>query len=343
MNCLLKPAERFQTVERHFHVLSLRGTRFWSLVLLGACAWLISPLQVSLRAEEFRWTAATGDRFSVELTQKMTATSNCDSKQRVETSEALVRMQWTVTGVEEDRISTEQVIESVSLRLGTTTADGSGLIDLNTDSKQALTGVAENLRQQLLAMKDARFTVVYRPDGTLVSVAVDPATAERFREAPATSPLRDLFSESGMIRWFGQTQMVLPAGDIAPGYKWKSGTPPAAADGSAPASSDPPTAPNPDAAAAGEPLLNWSYAGKTNRNGRELRRFTCSNPDQAINRKSEGELKKWTVNGEYLFDPGLGLPASGSVTTQVVLKSRFRELEVETTVDTVTSMTLIKN
>lgn len=275
-------------------------------------------------ADEFRWNLAVNDRLDVELKQTLTATSICDSRERVETSDSTVRMKWTVLSVGDEGYTTEQVIESIALRMGTTTADGSGLVDLSTETGKPLTGVPENLRQQLMALRGAKFTVVFSADGTVKSVRPDPATAEKFRDAPATSPLQGMFGESGLQRWFARTQMTLPSGDVAPGHKWQTGQ-------------------NPAADAPPEPLLNWTYAGKTTRNNRDLRRFTCVNSDTSIDRTVDGELKKLSVSGEFLFDPALGVPASGTVTSRIELVARYRELVIQTNIDTTSTLTLTRN
>ncbi len=287
-------------------------------------------------AEEFRWKVAAGETLSIELRQEITATSRCSGQERVETSSATIGLAIEITAADDEGFTSIQSIQSVSLKLGAPTGDGAGLITLDTGRTEKLKGVAEELRKELIALKGARFTVRQRPDGSVVSVEADPATLEQFRAAPATSPLQLLLTPEGLTRLFGDSQMVLPAGDVKPGDTWLF---PEVTAGDAASDPAPPVT-----ATAAPPQLKWEYAGMVEREQRELHRFAASLPaGQASAGTSEDENRKLELKGDFLFDQSGGIPHSGTITSKMTATSRYRDLVIETVVNSVTSLDVSRN
>lgn len=288
------------------------------------------------RGEEFRWKVSAGDTLSIQLHQEITAVSRCSGQERVETSAATIGLSIEITAADADGFSSTQTIESVALKLGTPTEDGSGLISLDTTRNEKLKGAAEELRKELLAMKGARFAVRQRPDGSVVSVEADPATLEQFRTAPATSPLQLLLTPEGLARLFGDAQMVLPAQDVRPGDTWLF--PEVAVAEAAPTQVP---AGTPDSAG---PKLKWEYTGQVERDQRELHRFAASLPaGEASAGTGSEESRKLELGGEFFFDQAAGVPHSGKMTSKMTATSRYRDLVIETVVSSVTSLDVTRN
>jgi|GEM_PF-6356338 len=289
------------------------------LMLVAFAVLLHSPF---VTAEEFTWRVQTGDSFSVRLEQSMTAKSRCEPQERIETSNAVVDMTLAIGEITDAGISARITIGEISLKLGTPTKDGSGQIDLNTRSEAKLKDVAESLRQELLAVRGAAFDIVFLPNGTLVSVTLDEETTEKFRSAPASSPLTAMFSKEGLQRMFSSTHVTFPDGDIAPGHTWKTGT-------------------------AGDteesPQLNWTYSSVVTRDQRKLHRIACTVPRSSQQSGPGPGSRQIRIDGVYLYDAELGVPVSGTITSHLGMATQYRELVIYTDIDTETTMTLTKN
>ncbi len=290
------------------------------IVSLFVIALLLGTINAS--AEEFSWRVKADDVFTIRLEQSMTAKSRVEPQERIETSDATVNLTMTIVEVADAGISAKMTVNDLALKLGTPTKDGSGQIDLDTKSDKKLKDVAETLRQELLAVKGATFEIVFLPNGKMISVTLDEATEEKFRAAPASSPLTNMFSKDGLQKMFSSTHVVFPDGDISPGHAWK--TEPEATD-----------------EAGSGPPLNWSYSGIVTQNQRKLHRIACSIPKSA--QSSENGSKQVRIDGQYFYDSELGFPVSGKVTSHVGIATQFRELVIYTDIDTESTMTLTKN
>ena len=100
----------------------------------------------------------------------------------------------------------------------------------------------------------------------------------------------------------------------------------------------------PVTATATPPQLKWEYAGKVEREQRELHRFAASLPaGQASAGTSESENRKLELKGDFLFDQAGGIPHSGTITSKMTATTRYRDLVVETVVNSVTSFDVSRN
>jgi hypothetical protein len=301
------------------------GIILWSAVLLA--------LGLEGTAEEIRWKLTEGEQLEVTLNQKSESTSVCQTIERKNSTEIQLELEWKVNAAKDDQITVEQTIRRIQMRLQTPTADRSGQVDLDTSAtseKQPRPGVEKNVLKDLQSLVGMKAIVEMNTRGEISKVTVAENDLEKLRQAGSSTPLLKMMSADGLTELFRQSSFVLPEKSTESGFEW--------------------TVERQAAGPFGTLTLTetFRYDGEKDVDGRKLHLYSLkSNVDELPQLPKEAdpvdpppELKQLTGDGLFSFDPAVGVFSKSSSSTTLKSTKRFRDLIIDTTIKTNSSMSI---
>jgi hypothetical protein len=299
-------------------------------IILGSAVFL--ALAPAATAEEIRWKLTAGEQLEVTLTQKSESTAVCQTIERKTSTEIQLELEWKVTAAKDDQITLEQTIRRIQMRLQTPTADRSGQVDLDTSAseKKPRPGVEKSVLKDLQSLVGVKAVVEMNTRGEISNVTVAESDLEKLRQAGSSTPLLKMISATGMTELFRQSSFVLPEKSTEAGFEWTNER-----------KTDGPF---------GALTLNetFRYDGEKEVDGRKLQLFSLKAkidelpklPKDADPVDPPPELKQLTGDGLFLFDPVTGVFSKSSNSTTLKSTKRFRDLIIDTTITTNSSMSI---
>jgi hypothetical protein len=303
--------------------------RFGIILWIAGCL----ALAPAATAEEIRWKLAEGEQLDVTLNQKSESTAVCQTIERKTSTEIQLELEWKVTAAKDDLITLEQTIRRIQMRLQTPTADRSGQVDLDTSAiseKKPRPGVEKSVLKDLQSLIGVKAIVEMTTRGEISNVTVAESDLEKLRQAGSSTPLLKMMSAFGMTELFRQSSFVLPEKSAEAGFEW--------------------TNERKTAGPFGPLAINetFRYDGEKEVDGRKLQLFSLKSkvdvlpelPKDADPVDPPPELKQLTGDGLFSFDPGTGVFSKSSNSTTLKSTKRFRDLIIDTTITTNSSMSI---
>ncbi len=304
--------------------------RLFGIVLWGAACLAIIP---SATAEEIRWKLAVGDQLDVTLNQKSESSAVCQTIERKTSSEVRLELEWKVTKAQDDQVTLEQTIRRIQMKLQTPTADRSGQVDLDTladSEKKSRTGLEKKVLKDLQNLVGITAIVEMNTRGEILNVIVAEDDLEKLRQAGSSTPLLKMMSASGLTDLFRQSSFVLPEKEVEAGFEWTNERKSVGPFG---------------------PLTleeTFRYDGEKEVDGRTLQTFSLKStvdrlpdlPPDANPVDPPPELKQLSGDGVFSFDPETGVFLKSATSTTLKSSKGFRDLMVDSTIITNSSMSI---
>ncbi len=182
----------------------------------------VASLIAGQETRQIRWQFEVGDEYQVLLEQTTKVTTNIDTRRKEIGNVMQLTMDWKIEAVDEDRITINQSIRRIHLKMDTPTKNGIRTTAVDTDAENEKSELSIELLKQVRPLVNSDFKVAMSTRGEVVDVTVPQESMEALRNAPASMRLREVLSVEGLKELIGQTAIVFPEQAIQQGDTWKT-------------------------------------------------------------------------------------------------------------------------
>lgn len=277
-------------------------------------AWLVALLAVSSAhgADELRWQFAQGDRYAVTLNQETAITTIVKTKPVRFTLDISLEMNWRVVeSVPQQSASVEQTFERIVVAMN---SPGGDPIEYDSNSKQ-LSRKQKSFAAAFAPLVGESLTLTVSPRGVVEAVALSDELKEHLAEVGAESRLAELLSEKGLGELLRGSLIQLPADAVAAGDKWSDEDSVASSLGKL------------------KRTRNYTYAGAGDID-------LSAEVEIAASGGPKIDIKQQSQTGKFKFDVVAGRIASSEITQSLTTETPYRDLRIQTTVETTQKMTV---
>lgn len=285
---------------------STRAMIFRSLVLVLSLA-----AGVAGGADELRWKFNKGDQYAVKLKQQTAIATIVKSKPVRFTIDISLEMDWkVVASTEKQSADVEQTFRRIVVAMN---SPGGDPLEYDSAAKE-LTRKQKNFASGLAPLIGKSLTLSVSPLGVVQKVSVSADLKKHLQSIGDQSRLKALLSEEGLTEFLRGSLVQLPEKAVAATDQWQ----------------------DEDTVQSSLGKLtrkrNYTYGG----NG-EI------NLESQISIETGGpkiEIKKQSQTGKFDFDVAAGRLKSSTVTQKLTTETPYRDLKIQTTVETTQEMTI---
>ncbi len=187
----------------------------FSIVSLVAVSLLASP-DSAAAAKTFRWKMNRGDRFQVEMTQKVKQIITVGDRTVEVPNDMLMQMTWLVDSADDESFNMTQTFDRIKM---TMKIPGAGDIEYDSASTEEPTGTTKTIADMLKPMVGAKFSQSMNVRGKVLDVKIP---AEALKGFDANPLMKQFFAGDSMKEMMSKASPVLPDEAIDKGYRWQN-------------------------------------------------------------------------------------------------------------------------
>jgi hypothetical protein len=195
----------------------MRSIWFWrrTVVLLITLALVVIAPDSGQAAKTFRWKLKQGDKFQVDMTQKIKQNIQAAERTIDVSQDMKMQMSWNVAQVDSDgTIHLQQTIDRITM---TMQIPGQGEMKFDSASEEEPQGIAKMIADMLKPMVGAKMTQTMNDRGQVLDFEVAKEALEGLRANPM---LKQFFSEDSLKEMMAKGSAVLPEEAIDKGHTW---------------------------------------------------------------------------------------------------------------------------
>lgn len=263
-------------------------------------------------ADELRWRFAAGDEYAVELKQQTAITTIVKTKPVRFTIDIALEMDWRVAAAApQQSASIEQTFRRIVVTMN---SPGGDPVEYDSSSKQ-LTSKQKKFAAALAPLVGKSLTLSVTQRGEVDAVVLSSELKEHLDEVGAESRLQELLSEQGLAELLRGSLVQLPENAVAAGDEWKFEDSVSSSLGEL------------------KRKRTYTYGG----NGAiDL----SAEIEIAASGGPKIDIKQQSQTGKFEFDVAAGRITSSELTQKLTTETPYRDLKIQTTVETTQRMTV---
>ncbi len=187
----------------------------WLNVFTVSAGWADNPRDSFAReqTDELRWKLKQGQKFKVELDQKITQTMDLGGGEQDIPVHYTMFMTWTVDEVHDNEFTMTQTIDRIKLSMSSFMGD----VDYDSDKEQEAEGMAAQIVEGIKPLVGLKIIQTMNHCGKSVKCEMDSKLLEELSKNPMTSQFA---SEEMFKNLVGQTACIFPEGGVEIGKSW---------------------------------------------------------------------------------------------------------------------------
>ncbi|MGI9515508.1 MAG: DUF6263 family protein [Pirellulaceae bacterium] len=286
---------------------------------------LATTLTIPCAAQSLAWKFAKGDSFVINIQQDTTVKTVVDRRVVDQNNQMTMEIDWVVDRVDSDAAVVRQTITRIVAELTMPGADGPRTVNYDSANEKHK-GDARRMASSFSCIINQPIHVTITSRGEITGVEVPEETLESLRQMPGSIQGRRMFEEDSIRELFVQAGMQLPEPDAGNSWETKRefriGTPQKFNLTTKYSIAD-----------ADKNPLKIQFTGTL-----ALIEDTGQRPPEL--EFENIELADQESSGTISFDTESGNCTSSNSTTMLKTRTRYRDMEVMSTVDSSVKMTV---
>lgn len=295
-------------------------------ITLSVLPVFVATCMAAQDAEPIRWDLRAGDKLQATHQQTTRIETNIDNRRKEIGNDMLLVVDWEVTKAGDEQIEMTQSINRIKLDIRRPSKTAVETMVIDTDAKdEPGSGLANDLKNQVLSLIGTEFNVVMTTRGEIVQVTIPDASKETIRAAPASMFLRQVLTSDGLRDIIGQSAFTFPRDASQKQWTIRSTT----------------------ANALGklDKITEISYQGKSDRNGVDAHTFALTSNIQTID-AADGDdapsIDEYSGSGRAWFSPDSSPVYQSEFENRMNVTRRYRDQKIVSVVSTTNQMRVVK-